>query len=74
MAKVKTKKWWASSANWNELSLTLKGILGSFIPLVIIAARFYGVDLPETTLMDFITEVGKIVTSVGLVVAGLATV
>lgn len=60
-----------SSVNPNELSLTIKGVLLALVPVVIILARFSGLEVTETELVSSIEEVtiilSALITAYGLV-------
>lgn len=59
------RKWWASSANAQELSLTIRGLLVGVIPLVSIA-----LDVPESLLVEII-EASTLFVSSAMVFLGL---
>lgn len=48
----------SSSADPEKLALTVKGLLVSLIPIVIILANRFGVDLAETDLSYLIEALG----------------
>ena len=58
-----------SSANSGKLSLTVKGLLVSLIPLVIAIADKYGVSLVETELSGIVENFFTMV-SLGMVIYG----
>lgn len=59
-----------SSVNPSELSLTVKGILISIIPVAIFLGNQFGLQLTESFLMDFIEQITTLV-SVIVITVGL---
>lgn len=53
-----------SSVNPNELSLTVKGILISLIPIIIIIAKQLGLEVTETSLINLIEQVTILISAV----------
>ena len=65
------KKWWSSSVDPATVSLTLKGLLISLVPVILIVSKGFGWDVLETDVVNFIEQavlvVGAILTMWGLV-------
>lgn len=59
-----------SSANPENLSLTVRGLIVALIPLAIGIAAFFGVELPQPELVELADEVGTVVATL-LVIYGL---
>lgn|SRR5574343_326516 len=57
-------KYLQSSVNPNKLSLTVKGILIALIPAVIIIAKYLGLEVSETSLVNVAEDLGVIVSAV----------
>lgn len=55
-----------SSANSQELSLTVKSILLSIIPLIILMANYFGLELKEEDLIMGVTNLTAIISSLGM--------
>jgi len=55
-----------SSANPQELSLTVKSILLSIIPLVILMANYFGLELKEEDLIIGVTNLTAVISSLGM--------
>lgn len=61
-------KWYQSSTGSGDLSLTLKGIMMAFIPLIILAGSKMGFALTETGIMEVIGAILGAVSAVQIVV------
>jgi len=63
-----------SSANPEKLSLSVRGVLITLIPLAMVAVRFYGIDnLDETTLTGLIDAIAKSVEYLGFFAGSVMT-
>lgn len=60
-----------SSVDPNKLSLTVKGILIALIPAIIIVAKYLGLEVSETSLINVAEDLGvlisAVVTAIGLI-------
>lgn len=63
-------KWYMSSTGDGSLSLTLKGALVGFVPVLMIALKVAGVDIAETEVVSVIdnlfTGVSALLMALGL--------
>ena len=66
-----TKRWWTSSANYQELSLTVKGFLFSIVPLLILVAKLKGLDIGESDISGIIESIGNLIMQAGFIITGL---
>lgn len=48
--------WLGSSANPEELSMTVKGLLVSLVPLLMVVLKATGVDIDESTVLEVINQ------------------
>ena len=62
--------WASSSDNPEKLSATIQGLAIGLIPMAIIGARFFGVELAETDLATLFEQIG-IVASASITAFGL---
>ena len=56
-----SKPWYMSSVDPTSLSLTVKGLLASVIPLLLIAFKFYHINIGEDVLNGYVGQVESIV-------------
>lgn len=60
-----------SSANPDKVALTVKGILSSLVPLIIIALKLFGIEILPENLNEIVIQVSSLVsillTAVGIV-------
>jgi uncharacterized membrane protein len=68
---AKYPKLLSSSANENNLSLTIKGLLVALVPLIIAILRGFGVDMAEIEVTSVIDAIFGVVASV-MILFGLA--
>jgi hypothetical protein len=64
------KKYITSSENSQDISMTLKGIVTLFIPLIILIAKKYNVFTNETDVMEIINIVTTIAGSMQIFYGG----
>mgnify|MGYP001606136102 CR=1 FL=1 len=75
---AETKKWWVSSANPEQLSLTIKGMLLAFVPFILLVVNAFGIDLGEGQIQELIESIAALggaavgVISAAMVAYGLA--
>lgn len=50
-------KWYESSTGSGDLSLTIKGILTAFVPLIILAAQALGKEVTSTQIDEFVAVI-----------------
>jgi len=62
---------WLSSIDPTKLSMTIKGILNGFLPLVAIAIGFVDIDLTATDFQQFTDSIPALIASVWGAVAAL---
>lgn len=63
-------KWFLSSTGSQDLSLTIKGLLTSIIPLALITIRYYNINLDENDLIQIVQGITSVI-SVGVIILGL---
>ncbi len=63
-------KWFLSSTGSGDLSLTIKGILLSIVPMVLIIAHTLGHDVTNTQVESIITDITTGISAL-MVVVGL---
>lgn len=63
-------KWFLSSTGSGDLSLTIKGILLSIVPMVLIIAHTLGYDVTNTQVESIITDITTGISAL-MVVVGL---
>lgn len=68
------KKFWLSSANEQDLSRSVKGLLTALVPMSILVSRFYGVEVTGVELNELVDSVLKVIAGVFGVSAGVQTV
>lgn len=75
MKKLKTIWKWLvlSSANANNISLTVKGILTAILPVLILILQTFNLETDSQTLADVINYTGTIIVSLGGAIASVAT-
>lgn len=61
--KTNQDKWFLSSTGNGDISLTIKGILMSVIPLVITIARLKGSEVQESDLVEVVQLITAMVAS-----------
>lgn len=66
--KKKTKKWYSSSANPENVSLALKGILVSLIPVAMIFMEYTNWKFTQEEIYNVIGEITIIVSSLMMAV------
>ena len=59
-----SQPWFVSSADPENLSLTLKGLLTMLIPLIIIAGKYFHFSLTEGDISNFIVVVVAAVSAI----------
>lgn len=64
-------KWYNSSKNPEELSLTIKGMLVMYIPIIITTGNLLGYDLTETQISNYISNFSLFVASAMVVIGFL---
>jgi len=64
----KIAPWWSSSANPEELSLTIKGMLMMYVPAIIGIAQLYNYTLDKNVLINLIGLISFAIA--GLMVVG----
>lgn len=57
------KRWFTSSANPAELSLTIKGMLMMYVPAVLLVAENFNLPLSETQLVSWISDGSFVIAS-----------
>lgn len=55
-----------SSTGSEDISLTIKGIVTAFIPLIIIIGKQYGWEITENSIADFLTVILGAISAVQL--------
>lgn len=65
---MEDKKWYSSSANSNNISLTIKGIGIAIIPALIFLGGFFGISLVETDLVELVNSIAVLVSAVTVVI------
>lgn len=63
-------QWFQSSTGSGDLALTIKGLLVSLIPLVLVVVRYYNINLDQNDLMQGAQAITGVV-ACGLVIVGL---
>ena len=61
-------KWFMSSSNPNDLSLTIKGLLVALIPLSVTVVKYYGFDVTQDELLEILNQGFAAVAAVMIVV------
>lgn len=69
---MKNKKWWESSVDQGEVSMRIKGVLISLLPLLVLADNLFQFNIGEENLKELVDALVSLVTSLTLV-AGVAT-
>lgn len=64
------KKYIQSSENPQELSMTLKGILTCFVPLIILLCKKYNVLTSENEVLEVINVVSMIAATLQIYIGG----
>jgi len=64
-------KWYNSTSNPAELSLTIRGLLVMYNPIVLTIGDLLGVAITETMLLEFVSNASFVIASV-MVVYGFA--
>jgi len=57
LEKSMTNKWWTSSANSQELSLTIKALLVGWIPIMVALGQVLDLNITETALTEIIQAI-----------------
>ena len=70
---MKYPKMLGSSVNSEKLALTVKGILVGLVPVIIILAKSFGVDLNGETVNIAINTLVNSITAIGLAVSAIMT-
>jgi len=60
--------WYVSSNGSGDLALTIKATLIGIVPILVMAGRYYGIELVETDLVDFIGQLFALVSLSGILV------
>lgn len=68
---MNNNKWFQSSEGDGDLSLTLKGVLMSFVPLVLMFLHYTGHDVTQAQIEEIIAGILGAIASIQIVV-GLA--
>ncbi len=70
---MEKKKWWASSVESKELSLTIKGILIGLIPLAVLISAMFGANVPAGDWSQVVNGIEGLVIIIGSVISGIIT-
>lgn len=65
------KKWYSSSADSSNISLTVKGVGIGLIPIVLFIAGMFGFSFVEADLVELVNSLAVLVSAV-MVVVGVA--
>lgn len=57
-------KWWSSSIDPAELSLTIKGLLLMYVPTIIAIAQFYNYKLDHSMIVNLIGGLSLVMASI----------
>lgn len=60
---MKYPKYLGSSTNPEELSLTIKGVLLSLVPILVVILGSFGVSVVQTDLVEFINAIFAVVSA-----------
>ena len=60
-------KWFLSSTDSGDLSLTLKSMILAFAPLLIMLGHTYGFDITQTGIEEFAAQILVILSGLGFV-------
>lgn len=63
-------KWWQSSHDPRELSITIKGFLMAWIPMIIAVGQLFNVPLTTEALTELVQSITTFI-SAGMIIGGI---